>query len=147
MEELVVLSQNPSLILLITFFALVFLLIGFVIFHLLSKIRFLLQRSNSISSNLSNVNDGFVRLNLSLEAIDEKLERLNVQQTSLLSETERIKTELGHLSTLVGGDNRMTRAIDLARGGSTAEEISINTGISGDEAEALVKFHGPSKRI
>ena len=36
-------------------------------------------------------NDGFVRLNLSLEAIDEKLERLNVQQTSLLSETERIK--------------------------------------------------------
>ena len=30
----------------------------------------------------------------------------------------------------------MTRAIDLARGGSTAEEISINTGISGDEAEA-----------
>jgi hypothetical protein len=39
----------------------------------------------------------------------------------------------------------MSRAIELARNGATANELTLATGIDQDEADAIVKFHGPAK--
>ena len=50
------------------------------------------------------------------------------------------------MAEAIGGESKLTKAIDLARGGASAEEITLTTGLSEDEASAIVKFHGSPKR-
>ena len=50
------------------------------------------------------------------------------------------------MAEAMGGESQLTKAIDLARGGASAEEITLSTGLGEDEAGAIVKFHGSSKR-
>ena len=50
------------------------------------------------------------------------------------------------MAETMGGESQLTKAIDLARGGADAKEITLTTGLAEDEATAIVKFHGSSKR-
>ena len=105
-----------------------------------------LQQAQSISSSLSHLQESFVRTNLNLESVAEKLHGLEAQY-SVLSENYGLnKTELARLAEAIGGESQLTKAIELARGGADVEEITLATGLGKDEAGAIVKFHGISKR-
>ena len=51
------------------------------------------------------------------------------------------KSEITRIADGISGQDTMTKAIDLARSGSSAEKIVTETGLSKSDAEALIRFH------
>ena len=105
-----------------------------------------LDQLRDISNSLSHLQESFVRTNLNLESVANRLQTLETQYTEFSENYEHSKVELARLAEAMGGESQLTKAIDLARGGANAEEITLATGLGGDEASAIVKFHGGTKR-
>jgi len=105
-----------------------------------------LEQLQDISDSLSHLQDSFVRTNLNLESVANRLQTLETQYTEFSENYEHSKVELARLAEAMGGESQLTKAIDLARGGASAEEITLTTGLGEDEASAIVKFHGATKR-
>ena len=113
---------------------------------LLRRQRLSLENVQDISDALSHLQDSFVRTNLNLESVANRLEVLEAQYVEFSENYEQSKVELARLAEAAGGESQLTKAIDLARGGASAEEITLATGLGEDEATAIVKFHGSPKR-
>ena len=139
------LSENPSLIIVVTVFALIFLLIGFGAVHLLSKLRLLGQRLAQVFATAAEINEKSVRLHLALESLAERLSKIEIAQTETRALMDQSRVELASLVRAVGGENQLSKAIEMARSGANTNEIVLTTGIGLDEAEAIVKFHGLAK--
>ena len=105
-----------------------------------------LKQNQDIAEALSHLQDSFVRTNLNLESVANRLQALESQYTEFIKNYELSKVELARLAEAMGGESLLTKAIDLARGGASAEEITLATGLGDDEASAIVKFHGSPKR-
>ena len=105
-----------------------------------------LEQLQDISDSLSHLQDSFVRTNLNLESVANRLQTLETQYTEFSENYEHSKVELARLAEAMGGESQLTKAIDLARGGASAEEITLAIGLGEDEASAIVKFHGTTKR-
>ena len=126
---------------------LVLVIITAVVFGLLlRRQRKCLDQVKDISDRLSHLQDSFVRTNLNLESVANRLQTLETQYTEFSENYEHSKVELARLAEAMGGESQLTKAIDLARGGASAEEITLATGLGEDEASAIVKFHGATKR-
>ena len=95
-----------------------------------------------MSDSLSHLHESFVRTNLNLESVANRLQILEAQSAELLENYQRSKEELVRMAETMGVESQLTKAIDLARGGADAKEITISTGLAEDEATAIVKFHG-----
>ena len=113
---------------------------------LLGRQRRSLEQLQDISSSLSHLQETFVRTNLSLESVANKLQSLESQYAGFSENYELSKLELARLAEAMGGESQLTKAIDLARGGASSEEITLATGLGEEEASAIVKFHGSPKR-
>ena len=59
----------------------------------------------------------------------------------------QLQRDIVRLADDVRGEVGMSRAIELARAGATKEAVSDATGLSLEEAEAIVTFHGRSRVI
>ena len=113
---------------------------------LLGRQRRSLEQLQDISNGLLHLQESFVRTNLNLESVANRLQNLEAQYVELSRNYELSKVELTRLAEAMGGQSQLTKAIDLARGGASAEEIKLATGLGEDEASAIVKFHGLPKR-
>ena len=113
---------------------------------LLVRQRRCLEKVQNIADSLSHLQDSFVRTNLNLESVADRLQTMERQYTEFLQNYEHSKDELARLAEAMGGESQLTKAIDLARGGASAEEITLATGLGEDEANAIVKFHGTTRR-
>ena len=125
--------------------ALVFLT-ALVLGALLRRQRRSLEQLRDISNSLSHLQESFVRTNLNLESVANRLQNIESQYVEFAENYELSKVELTRLAEAMGGESQLTKAIDLARGGASAEEIKLATGLGEDEASAIVKFHGLPKR-
>ena len=74
----------------------------------------------------------------------EKFDKKNSDAIVLI---EQIRAEQELLTKVLGSENKLSRAIELARSGSSVDEIILATGINSDEAKAVVKFHGPGNSV
>ena len=144
MLDFVDLIQNPTN--LISVAAILILLTAIVLATLLARQRRSLDQLRAMSDSLSHLHESFVRTNLSLESVANKLQILEAQSAEFLENYEHSKEELTRMAETMGGESQLTKAIDLARGGADAKEITLVTGLAEDEATAIVKFHGSSKR-
>ena len=113
---------------------------------LLRRQRRSLEHLQDISNSLSHLQESFIRTNLSLESLGNRLENMESQYSVFSENYELSKVELARLAEAMGGESQLTKAIDLARGGASAEEITLATNLSEDEASAIAKFHGSPKR-
>ena len=113
---------------------------------LLGRQRRSLEQLQGISSSLSHLQESYVRTNLNLESVANKLQNLESQYAEFSENYELSKVELARLAEAMGGESQLTKAIDLARGGANAKEITLATGLGEEEASAIVKFHGSPKR-
>lgn len=113
---------------------------------LLGRQRRSIEQLQDISNSLSHLQESFVRTNLNLESVANRLQNLESLYAEFSENYELSKVELARLAEAMGGESQLTKAIDLARGGASAEEITLATGLGEDEASAIVKFHGPPKR-
>ena len=144
MLDFVDLVQNPTN--LISVAAILILLTAIVLATLLARQRRLLDQLRAMSGSLSHLHESFVRTNLKLESVDHRLQIMEAQSAELLENYEHSKAELARMAETMGGESQLTKAIDLARGGADAKEITLATGLAEDEAIAIVKFHGSLKR-
>ena len=138
--------QNPVTMTIAAAVLVMVLLTVIVFCVLLSRLGRCLKQNQDIAEALSHLQDSFVRTNLTLESVANKLQVLESQYTEFIKNYELSKVELARLAEAMGGESLLTKAIDLARGGASAEEITITTGLGEDEASAIVKFHGSPKR-
>ena len=72
------------------------------------------------------------------EASDRAVDAMNESRTGL----DALRRDVVRLSDDVRGEVGMSRAIELARGGASKQEVADATGLSLEEAEAIVTFHG-----
>ena len=145
MADLASFFQNPFIIVILTGLAVVLLLVGFVAAKILLNQRLADRRVARIADNLAQIGDTVIRLHLSLETIGERLRDIEKKTGGLAEGFDQSRQELADLAQNFSGDKQMSRAIELARNGAAANELTLATGIGKDEAEAIVKFHGPGK--
>ena len=138
--------QNPVAMTIASSVIITVILSATVLAVLLVRQRRCLEKVQNISESLSHLQDSFVRTNLNLESVADRLQTMEHQYTEFLQNYEHSKVELARLAEAMGGESQLTKAIDLARGGASAEEITLATGLGEDEANAIVKFHGTTKR-
>ena len=145
MENMASFFQNPFIIVVLTALAVVLLLVGFVAAKILVNQRLADRRIAIVVDNLAQIGDTVIRLHLSLETIGERLRDIEKKTGGLAEGFDQSRQELADLAQNFSGDKQMSRAIELARNGAEANELTLATGIAKDEAEAIVKFHGPAK--
>ena len=144
MFNFVDLIQNPTTLIYVAAILTVLAAIAFAI--LLTRQRRSLGQLRAMSDSLSHLHESFVRTNLNLESAANRLQILEAQSAEFLENYQHSKEELARMAETMGGESQLTKAIDLARGGADAKEITLATGLVEDEATAIVKFHGSSKR-
>ena len=141
MSNLVLLSENPAFIAVATGVSLFLLFIGFVGFHLLKKVTRLETETKKIRIDVANALDGFSELRISWK---EFIKNFEIRHDQIIAMVELVRFEQELLTKTVGSDNKLSKAIEFARAGSSVDEIVKKAGISVDEAKAVVRFHGPS---
>ena len=141
MSNLVLLSENPSFIVVATGVSLLLLFIGFVIFHLLKKISRLETDLKKIRVDGGNALDEILKLTNSWNEYIKDFERRHDQMIAMV---EQVRFEQELLTKTVGSDNKLSKAIEFARAGSSVDDIVKRAGISIDEAKAVARFHGPN---
>ena len=72
------------------------------------------------------------------EASDRVVESMNESKAGL----DSLRRDVVRLADDVRGEVGMSRAIELARGGASKQAVADATGLSLEEAEAIVTFHG-----
>ena len=75
------------------------------------------------------------------DASDRVVVAMNESRTVL----DALRRDVVRLADDVRGEVGMSRAIELARGGATKQAVADATGLSLEEAEAIVTFHGRAK--
>jgi len=73
-----------------------------------------------------------------VRAIEPKLD-------SVQRQVESLKADLTRLSDNVSEQEQISKAIEMARRGARRTELVDATGISAEQADAIVKFHGPNQ--
>jgi hypothetical protein len=141
MSNLVLLSENPSFIVVATGVSLLLLFIGFVGFHLLKKISRLETDLQKIRVDGGNTLDGILKLSNSW---NEYIKDFESKHDQMIAMVEQVRFEQELLTKTVGSDNKLSKAIEFARAGSSVDDIVKRAGISFDEAKAVARFHGPN---
>ena len=72
------------------------------------------------------------------EASDRLVDAMNENRTGL----DALRRDVVRLADDVRGEVGMSRAIELARGGASKQAVADASGLSLEEAEAIVTFHG-----
>ena len=140
MSNLILLSENPSFIAVATGVSLLLLFIGFVGFHLLKKISRLESDIKKIRIEGANVLDGLLALSAEFT---KNFEKFRSRHDQIIDVVEQVRFEQELLTKTVGSENKLSKAIEFARAGSSVDDIVKSAGISIDEAEAVARFHGP----
>ena len=99
------------------------------------------QFYSQITKSFSELKESVDALGLMFSNIKDNLDDFKSDkkaQENLLSD---FKSEITRIADGISGQDTMTKAIDLARSGSSAEKIVTETGLSKSDAEALIRFH------
>ena len=147
MSNLVILSENPAFIVVLTTFAIIFLFIGFVVFNVLSKVNKLERTVSALKNMGSDSAAVLVNFYRRWEEWENTFEQFDKKNSDAIVLIEQIRAEQELLTKVLGSENKLSRAIELARSGSSVDEIILATGVNSDEAEAVVKFHGPDNFV
>ena len=143
MSNLVLLSENPAFIAAATAISLFLLFLGFVGFHLLKKVSRLETDIKKTKIDGANALDELLKLNTSWNELIKHFERVENRHDQIIAMIEQVRFEQELLTKTVGSENKLSKAIEFARAGSSVDEIVKRTGISADEAKAVARFHGP----
>ena len=95
---------------------------------LTDKVNKLVNRTDDATSDISS--------------LSSRISNLSGAVTDATTVAEGTKKELSMLAEGINSETVFNEAIDLARKGSSADEIVAQTKLSKDQAETIVRFHG-----
>ena len=92
------------------------------------KVNRLVNRSDDTTSDISS--------------LSSRISNLSGAVSDATTVAEGTKKELSMLAEGINSETVFNEAIDLARKGSSADDIVAQTKLSKDQAETIVRFHG-----
>ena len=98
--------------------------------HIKSKIDKLVNRTDDTTSDISS--------------LSSRISNLSGAVSEANTVAEGTKKELSMLAEGISNETIFNEAIDLARKGSSVDDIVKHTKLSKDQAETIVRFHGSS---
>ena len=139
-------QENPDITnYLITQFAgLVILAIVMIAFILIIQ-KAINKLTNQIyidSSKLDKIEEQITESQKALESVSTQSDKLSKQIVELNKKLTSMQQELSFLSSDYSGNQQVAQAIELARKGSNTKLIVEKTGLSTEDADAIVRFHG-----
>ena len=126
--------------------AIFFLMLSFIIvvwtlsrrqLALMNKFITIEEKIDQLSKSISSTRSEMVSVKNAVGGVEDTLTDVN-------RVAEDTKRDVANLSDGISGETQVSSAIELAREGASIEKIVAATGISRDEAEAVVKFHRPN---
>ena len=100
--------------------------------HVKSKINKLVNRTDDTTSDISS--------------LSSRISNLSGAVSEANTVAEGTKKELNMLAEGISNETIFNEAIDLARKGSSVEDIVKQTNLSKDQAETIVRFHGSAMK-
>ena len=125
--------------------AIFFLILCFVVLTLsLSRRQYLLnERFNIIEGKLDQLTKTLSSTNIEMANVKTAVGGVENTLSDVNKVAEDTKRDVANLSDGISGETQVSTAIELAREGARLEKIVASTGISKEEAEAVVRFHKP----
>ena len=99
------------------------------------ELRGLKDRVNQLVNRTSDASSD-------LSSLSSRITNLSGVVSNASTVAENTKKELNMLAEGINSETVFNQAIDLARKGSSAEEIVAQTSLNIDQAETIVRFHG-----
>ena len=127
--------------------AIFFLMLSFIIvvwtlsrrqLALINKFITIEEKIDQLSKSISSTKSEMASVKNAVGSVEDTLTDVN-------RVAEDTKRDVANLSDGISGETQVSSAIELAREGASIEKIVAATGISRDEAEAVVKFHRPNQ--
>ena len=128
-------NNTVKVLLLIFLLSLVLIVIGFYLDFLKNKQNE--KKLNILERAIKDLIEEFRTIELSLS--DQKKILNNYKYT-----LERLDQEISRLADSSEGDSNITNAIKMANQGKSVDEISQMTGMTKEEIEPIIKYHGRS---
>ena len=97
------------------------------------------------SSKIDKMNKQIEDSQQVLVSISTQSDKLFTKFLDLNKKLTSMQQELSLLSSDYSGNQQVAQAIELARKGSNTKSIVEKTGLSTDDANAIVRFHGENK--
>ena len=91
---------------------------------------------------LNDLEEQILEIKKVLTSLLTKIENIGEENLKLIKKTTSIQQELSLLSSDYSDNQQITQAIELARKGSSKNDIMKKTGLSAEDADAIVRFHG-----
>ena len=126
-------NNTVKVLLLIFLLSLILIVIGFYLDFLKNKQNE--KKLNILERAIKDLIEGFRTIELSLS--DQKKILNNYKYT-----LERLDQEISRLADSSEGDSNITNAIKMANQGKSVDEISQTTGMTKEEIEPIIKYHG-----
>jgi len=126
-------NNTVKVLLLIFLLSLILIVIGFYLDFLKNKKN--KKKLNILERAIKDLIEEFRALELSLS--DQKKILNNYKYT-----LERLDQEISRLADSSEGDSNITNAIKMANQGKSVDEISQTTGMTKEEIEPIIKYHG-----
>ena len=128
-------NNTVKALLIIFLLSFILIVIGFYLDFLKNKQNE--KKLNILERAIKDLIEEFRTLELSLS--DQKKILNNYKYT-----LERLDQEISRLADSSEGDSNITNAIKMANQGKSVDEISQTTGMTKEEIEPIIKYHGRS---
>ena len=127
------LNNVVKVLLFIFLLSLILILVGFYFDFLKNKLN--AKKLNILERAIKDLIEEFRTIELTLS---EQKKVLNEYKYTL----ERLDQEISRLADSSEGDSNITNAIKMANQGKSIDEISQTTGMTKEEIEPIIKYHG-----
>ncbi len=125
--------------------AIFFLLLSFtvLVWTLSRRQAALNERIDVIELKIDDLTNAVNSTTMEMTSIRNAVGGVENTLTGVNKVAEDTKRDVASLSDGISGESQVSSAIELAREGSSIDKIVSVTGISKEEAEAVVRFHKP----
>ena len=122
------------------FFAICFLVLGFILLFFFQSLKFKEEKDIAIEY-VNDLNSFNKEIKEYLSLIGNFLEQQKNEIQKVSEKIVDIEREINRLAEIKGSEDVLTLAIEMAREGSSREEIKNKTGLREDEVEAIYTYY------
>ena len=122
------------------FCSICFLVIGFLLLFFFQNQKYK-QEKDIIFNHIEDLNKYNQEIKEYLIAVGTLLDQQKKEISKISEKIVFIEREISRLGEIKGSEDVLTKAIEMARDGSTREEIINKTGLREDEVEAIYTYY------
>ena len=130
-----VLTERAGIIVLLVVFL-------FLMFSQMKQQNLLEKEIKAVKSKLDKLGHKSDNASSDLSSLNSRISSLSGVVSDANSVAENTKKELSMLADGINSETIFNKAIEMARLGSSRDEITKETGLTKDQVETIVRFHG-----